>query len=73
MSNLLTMDDSHTTRGHDYKLKKVRCNTSLRQNFFSYRIVDTWNNLHDTVVDAPSLQAFKNRLDAKWKSIKYSV
>ena len=50
------------------KLKKVRCNTSLRQHFFTNRVVNNWNRLSEDVVKAPSLQAFKNRLDAAWAS-----
>ena len=36
----------------------------MRQNFFSFRVVDSWNALPPDVVNAPpSLQAFKCKLD----------
>jgi hypothetical protein len=59
------------TRGHMYKLKKQRCDTSLRQNFFSNRVFTTWNSLDATVVEAPTVNAFKNRLDKLFKDFEY--
>ena len=59
------------TRGHSYKLKKTFCNTSLRQNFFTMRAVDTWNNLDDSVVNAESLNSFKNMVDRTFKEFMF--
>ena len=56
-------DLSDRTRGHQWKLKKPTCRTSLRLNFFSYRIINDWNNLPEYVTEAPSINAFKSRLD----------
>jgi len=54
-------------------LHQSRCNTDIRKYFFSQRIVAIWNTLPDKVVEAPSVDAFKNRLDKLWKyeEIKY--
>ena len=62
---LFTLADPTTsrTRGHIHKLVKIRANTSLRQNCFSYRAINKWNNLPADVVEAPSLNAFKSRFD----------
>ena len=60
--------DVAVTRGNKYKLKKIRCKTSTREHSFHQRIVNTWNNLPDYVVDARSLNSFKNRLDKFWSS-----
>ena len=35
------LDTATTTRGHKYNLKKLRCCSSLRQNFLSFRVVDS--------------------------------
>jgi len=31
--------------------------------FFSQRVMNSWNMLPQQVIDAPSLEVFKNRLD----------
>jgi hypothetical protein len=50
-------------RGHNKKLFVERVNTRLRQSFFSYVTVPLWNKPPQEVIEAPSLQAFKLRLD----------
>lgn len=54
------------TRGHSYKLFKRPCVSNIRKNFFTYRVVDSWNSLPNEVVTAPSINSFKNRLDRHW-------
>ena len=54
------------TRGHSRKLMKNRSRLLVRSNFFSERVISVWNNLPESVVAAPSVNAFKNRLDAHW-------
>ena len=39
----------------------------VQNNSFYYRIAKVWNNLPSTVVEAPSVDAFKNRLDKEMK------
>ena len=68
----LQRETNTTTRGNSYKLKKERCNTRTRANFFRHRITNRWNNLCDDVVTAPSLNSFKSRLDHQWCAYKYS-
>ena len=52
-----------STRGHNFKYFKPRCNTRYRSNFFSYRTIDNWNNLPSYIVNADSINSFKNLLD----------
>lgn len=61
------------TRGHMFKLAKKKCRINIRQNVVSFRVVDKWNNLPAAVVEAPSLDSFKNRLDTHWATLKYCV
>jgi len=75
MATLLPLaDDISTivTRGYTLKQKKRDCRTSVRQNFFSYRIVNSWNSLPDSVVSAPSVNCFKHRFDAHCVNLKFS-
>ena len=58
--------DTHSLRGHSKKLFVPRCSTTARKSFFSIRVINSWNALPQHVVDAPSTNAFKNRLDKHW-------
>ena len=55
-----------TTRGNKFKLQKFNCHYNIRQYSFGFRIVNIWNSLPDCVVEADSVNAFKNRLDKYW-------
>ena len=61
------------TRGHPFKLQKFPATTRVRRLAFASRIVNDWNGLPAKVVCAPSLNAFKARLDAHWDSIRYTI
>ena len=63
---LFTTAQYQATRGHPHKLFKRRSRLNLRANTFSNRVMNTWNNLSANVVNAPSVNAFKNRLNKHW-------
>ncbi len=71
--DLLPWDKDGMTRGHEFKLKKRHCNTATRHNFFSFRVIDSWNKLPSNVVKAPTLNSFKNRLDKLWSNHWYKT
>ena len=71
--NLLSLAPSSALRGHIYKLKKRHCYNQLRSIFFSFRVVNLWNNLPSDVVSAPSANAFKERLDKHWKKYRFTL
>ena len=48
------------TRGHKLRLVKVRSRLDIRRNFFSQRVVNSWNVLPDKVVEAETVNSFKN-------------
>jgi len=50
----------------------------IRRKFFSQRVVMHWNGLPKEAVDAPSLEAFKARLDVAlgslvWRSVTLHI
>ena len=70
---LLERETDKRTRGHQYKLKKKGFNTNLRKNFFSVRVINDWNKLPSSIVDATTMDSFKSRLDHHFENIKYCV
>jgi hypothetical protein len=54
---------SERTRGHVLKLAKARFNLEIRKNYFSQRVVNEWNKLPAVVIEADSVNSFKNRYD----------
>ena len=63
--SILKISNSRSTRGKS-KLYKDRFNTETRRNSYSCRVLNTWNNLPQRVVDAPTVNSFKSRLISHW-------
>jgi hypothetical protein len=59
---------AYNARGHSMKLHKPRVSMTRCMNAFSIRVVDNRNDLPQEVVDAISVNCFKNRLDKYWSS-----
>jgi hypothetical protein len=69
--NFFELCNNNRTRGNSQKIVKQRFKTEIRKNVFSNRVVNNWNSLPESVISAPSLNSFKNRLDKEWADRMY--
>ena len=53
----------YNLQGHNLKLLKKRSRPDIRKHFFSQRTVSVWNSLQKQVVNAESVNGFKNAYD----------
>ena len=65
-ADMLVLAKESVTRGHSLKLRKDQFRLNVRGHFFTQRVINLWNRLKEETVTAPSLNAFKNKLDEEW-------
>ena len=71
--SLFTFSSSQRLRGHNFKIIKQRTNKSRYANFFTNRVTNSWNSLPSNVVNAKSIDSFKNQLDNFYTDIQYKI
>jgi len=62
-ARLFSMVPSDRTRVNGHKQKHGKFRLNMRKNFFALRVTEHWNRLPRGVVEFPSLEIFKTRLD----------
>jgi len=63
---------SDRTRCNGFKLKEGRFRLAIRKKCFTVRVTKQWNRLPREVVDVPSLETFKVRLDGALRNLIWS-
>lgn len=72
-NKFLQINKDAKTRGNSLKIVKQQYRTDVRKHFLVNRVCDQWNYLPECVVDAPTLNTFKNRIDKVLSPIVYST
>jgi len=66
----VTYPGTHT-RDNKLKIYQDHVHYNLRKYFFANRVICTWNSLPDSVVEANSVDSFKNRIDKYWNNFEF--
>jgi len=62
-SEIFDFSTTTYTRGHSYKLYTKHTRTDVRKRYFCYRIIKKWNSLPSHIVEATSINDFKDKFD----------
>ena len=69
--DIFTLAPQVGTRGHSLKLSPTHVSLECRKRFFSERCVHVWNGLPRDIVEATSVNLFKNQLHTHCKDILF--
>ena len=59
------LNTSNLSRPHNQRLVRENCvGSTKRHGFLTNRVVTAWNNLTGPIVNAPSINSFKAKIDA---------
>ena len=56
--DFFTLTAQKHLRGHDKKLTLPHCRTRIRHNFFTLRVISTWNALPEEIVHSRLLDSY---------------
>jgi len=66
-------DSSRHTRGHSLKLYKRHCRLDVRKFLLSQRVDNSWNLLPQHVIEPPSVNCSKKRLDDYYQDMGHHL
>ena len=65
--DMFELNTTSNTRGHSKKIRKKTSRLNVRKYTFTIRIVEIWNSLPESVIQAKTDKQFEIRLDEHWK------
>ena len=66
----VTYPGTHT-RDNKLKIHQDHVHYNLRKYFSANRVICIWNSLPDSVIEANSVDSFKNRIDKYWNNFEF--
>ena len=63
LPEIIRLPSENHTRGHEYRVVRPISHTNKGHNRFTSRVVNDWNKLPEHVVNATTVNSFKNRID----------
>ncbi len=69
LEEFFTRPSLNTLRGHRLKFYHKHFRLNGRCAAFSVRIVNNWNKLPPSLMNAPSVTSFTNALDSSWDRV----
>ena len=73
VNSLLNFRSKSRLRGHNFTIIKNTSNKNLYQNFFTNRVCNPWNNLPNDIVNAKTINSFKNKIDQKFNDLMFKT
>ena len=73
VNSLLNFRSKSRFRGHNFTIIKNTSNKNLYQNFFTNRVCNPWNNLPNDIVNAKTINSFKNKIDQKFNDLMFKT
>ena len=61
--SIFKFSNNPSLRGHNFKISKQSTNKTKYANFFTNRVVNVWNKLPSYIVNAKTINEFKNSFD----------
>jgi len=71
--SIFKFSDNSRLRGHNFKIVKQNTNKTKFSNFFTNRVVNTWNKLPSNIANANSINEFKNLFDKHYHEAQYMI
>ena len=71
--SIFKFSNNPSLRGHNFKISKQSTNKTKFANFFTNRVVNVWNKLPSYIVNAKTINEFKNSFDKHNSHLQFKM